>query len=40
MLGSFWYSTPMKIKTEKRHTKIDPEKHFFKKRLSLLKNHD
>jgi hypothetical protein len=30
----------MKIETEKRHTKIDPEKSVLKKRLSLLKNND
>jgi hypothetical protein len=28
----------MKIKTEKVHTKIDPEKPAFKKRLSHLKD--
>jgi hypothetical protein len=28
----------MKIKTEKEHEKIDPEKSVFKKRLSLFKD--
>jgi hypothetical protein len=29
----------MKIKNEKGHTKIDPGKPVFNKRLSLLKDH-
>nr|WP_246869722.1 helix-turn-helix domain-containing protein [Priestia megaterium] len=32
--------TPMKIKTEREHRKIDPAKTVLKKRLSLLKNHN